>query len=110
MVRPRTNKTDTSERGMALLVALLALLLVSAISLGLIVMSNSESSISSNFRDEQVAFFGARGGVEEVLDRLRTSAPLSDCLGEHYDSRSCAYPSTRRSTAEAAAYSQASRT
>jgi hypothetical protein len=33
----------------------------------------------------------------------------SDCLGEHYDFRSCAYvPSTRRSTAKAAAYSQAS--
>ena len=77
MVRPRTNKTDTSERGMALLVALLALLLVSAISVGLIVMSNSETSISSNFRDEQVAFFGARGGLEEIRDRLRTGATSS---------------------------------
>ena len=74
MVKPRTNKVATSERGMALLVVLLALLLISAISLGLVVMSNSETNISANFRDEQVAFFGAKGGVEEVRDRLRGAA------------------------------------
>ena len=35
----------------------------------------SETSISSNFRDEQTAFFSARGGIEEVRDRMRQAAP-----------------------------------
>jgi Tfp pilus assembly protein PilX len=69
-----TSSRRTSESGIALLVALLTLLLVSAIAFGLITMSNTETNISSNFRDEQTAFFAARAAVEEVRDRLRSSA------------------------------------
>src|SRR5258708_4266770 len=69
------NKAKKSpESGIALIVALLTLLLISAIALGMLAMSNSESAISSNFRDEQIAFSAARGGIEEVRDRLRPGA------------------------------------
>ena len=79
MMRIQKTKAKLSERGVALIVALLTLLLLSAMLMGMIVASNSETNISSNFRDEQTAFFAARAGIEEVRDRLRPTAtnPLS---------------------------------
>jgi len=64
-----------SEAGMALVVVLLLLLLMSAIGLGMVYMSNSESAINSNYRDSQLAFYAMRGGLEEVHDRIRTTSP-----------------------------------
>jgi PilX N-terminal len=63
------------EAGMALIVVLLLLLLVTAIGLGMVFMSNTESSINSNYRDSQSAFFAMRAGLEEVRDRMRSDAP-----------------------------------
>lgn len=77
MMELHKMRPGTCERGIALILALLVLLLLSAIGMGMIMMSNTENSISSNFRDEQVAFFAARAGVEEVRDRLRANAPNS---------------------------------
>ena len=62
------------QRGIALLMALLALLLLSAIGLGMMYMSNTETSINSNYRDSQLAFFAMRGGLEEARDRMRNNA------------------------------------
>jgi hypothetical protein len=52
------------------------------------------------------------GKNEPVIQcRVHQLHLCGDCLGEHYDFRSCAYvPSTRRSTTKAAAYAQASGT
>jgi CRISPR-associated DxTHG motif protein len=66
-----------SERGIALMIAIMAVLLITAVGVGMIFMSNLETNISANFRDEQVAFFASRAGIEEVRDRLRTSATNS---------------------------------
>src|SRR5467141_2006979 len=68
------KKLRTSERGIALIVALLMLMLISAALMGMIMMSNTETNDSANFRDEQTAFFASKAGVEEVRDRLRNSA------------------------------------
>jgi len=74
MIGMQRKKTKASERGFALVIALLTLLLISAILMGMIVASNSETNISANFRDEQTAFFAARAGIEEIRDRLRPGA------------------------------------
>jgi hypothetical protein len=74
MVGLHTTKSRASERGVALILVLLTLLLISAVLMGMIVASNSETNISGNFRDEQTAFFAARAGVEEIRDRLRPNA------------------------------------
>jgi len=63
-----------NERGMALILSLLALLLISAVGLGLIYMSNTETSINTNYKDTQVAFFAMRAGLEEGRDRLRANS------------------------------------
>ncbi len=74
MIRKQRTKAKSSERGVALILVLLTLLLISAVLMGMIVASNSETNISANFRDEQTAFFAARAGIEEVRDRMRPSA------------------------------------
>ena len=70
----RHNSFRKHERGMALILSLLALLLISAVGLGMIYMSNTESSINSNYKDTQTAFFAMRAGLEEGRDRLRANS------------------------------------
>jgi len=60
-----------SERGIAMLVVLFALILVSVIGLALMFSSNSETGVNSGFRQTNLAYFAARSGVEEVRDRIR---------------------------------------
>src|ERR1700688_122749 len=73
----RQTNLRKNERGMALILSLLALLLVSAVGLGMIYMSNTETSINANYKDTQTAFFAMRAGLEEGRDRLRAnSLPL----------------------------------
>ena len=62
------------ERGIALFIAIFTLLLITAIAAGMIMLSNTDTNISSNFRDEQAAYFGAKAGIEEVRDRMRSNA------------------------------------
>jgi hypothetical protein len=70
----RKRNLRNKERGMALLIALMALFLISAIGLGMMYMSTGETSINANYRDTQTAFFAMRGGLEEGRDRLRSNA------------------------------------
>ena len=70
----RKNNCRNPERGMALILALLALLLISAVGLGMIYMSSTESSINTNYKDTQLAFFAMRAGLEEMRDRMRSNS------------------------------------
>ena len=74
MVVVYRKKAGGSERGVALVIALLVLMLITAVGMGMILMSNSETNVSANFRDEQTAYFAAKAGIEEVRDRLRAGA------------------------------------
>src|ERR1700722_19720460 len=68
------NSGKPNERGMALILSLLALLLISAVGLGMIYMSTTETSINANYRDTQTAFFAMRAGLKEGRDRLRSNS------------------------------------
>src|SRR4051812_18009611 len=59
------------ERGIALLIVLFALLLLSVIGLGMMYSTNMETSINSNYRDKQVALYGALAGLQEARDRIQ---------------------------------------
>ncbi|HYL84873.1 MAG TPA: hypothetical protein VE263_11605 [Candidatus Angelobacter sp.] len=77
MIPSRLLKDRSLEAGFALVAALLMLLLISAALMGMIIMSNTETNVSANFRDEQTAFFASKAGIEEVRDRMRSSATNS---------------------------------
>ena len=70
----QARKDRRSERGVALFVAIFTVLLITAIGAGMIMLTNTDTTISGNFRDEQKAFFAAKAGMEEIRDRFRSSA------------------------------------
>ena len=63
-------KHRRSERGVALIICLFALMLLSGIGLGMMYMADTESSINRNYRDAQQAYFAATAGLQEVRERL----------------------------------------
>ncbi len=63
------------ERGISLVVALLALVMLSAVAIGMMFMSSTEAAVSANFKAQETAYFAARAGVEEVRDRMLPSPP-----------------------------------
>src|ERR1051326_825534 len=67
----QNRKGRNSQSGVALLLCMFALMLVSAIGLGLMFMSDVETNINSNYRSSQQAYYAARAGLEEMRDRLR---------------------------------------
>lgn len=64
-----------SERGVAMIMALLALMVLSAIAVGLVYMTNTETMVNSNYRAEQVSYFAAKAGMEEARDRMMLNLP-----------------------------------
>ena len=56
------------------MITIFTLLLLTAIGAGMIALTNTDTSISGNFRDEQSAFFAAKAGIKEVRDRFRSGA------------------------------------
>src|SRR5258708_19714418 len=61
------------ERGAALLIAMMALLLLAAIGIGFMFMADTENSVNNNYRDSQKAYFASRAGMENV--RALLAAP-----------------------------------
>lgn len=68
-------RKSKSERGMALIVVLFALMLLTAVGLGLMYMTTTETGIDDNFRSEQQAYYASKAGLEEGRERLRKYAP-----------------------------------
>src|SRR5579884_3744621 len=67
----KSTAKNRGERGIALLIALFALLLLSAIGLTMMYSSTTESSINANFRDKQTAGYASLSGALEARDRLQ---------------------------------------
>ncbi len=59
-----------SERGSALLIALMSTMLLAALGAGVIVTSITETRIAANFRDAQETFYVAEAGLELSLHEL----------------------------------------
>ena len=64
-----------SESGIALLIAIFVLLLISAIAISLVVSSGTESSLAGNYRTTLSASFAAGAGIEEARGRLVPTDP-----------------------------------
>src|ERR1700745_147193 len=76
-MKTRSRIGPKSQRGIALIVALLALVLLAAIGVGLMFMADTENSINNNYRDAQKAYFAARAGAENVRLLLAPGGPLN---------------------------------
>jgi hypothetical protein len=65
------------QRGIALFMAVFALLLVSAIAFGFMYLTNTETQVNANYRSSQEAYFAARAGLEEARTRIRTGGDIT---------------------------------
>src|SRR4051794_8054688 len=67
---------NTRESGIALLLAIFALLLLSAVSLSMIYAANIETGVGANFRDKEIASYAAASGMQVARDLVRPGAYL----------------------------------
>ncbi len=85
MAKVMSKLTQRDERGMALMMALFALLLLSGISLCMVLASTTETRIDANYGGSLRSYYAAHSGLEEMRDRisyLSTTTPtgLADKL------------------------------
>jgi hypothetical protein len=64
------SRRPKEEAGVALVIAIIGLLLLTAVAAGMVLMSNGEVNVDSNYRDQQVALFAAKAGLQEARDRM----------------------------------------
>jgi hypothetical protein len=68
------------QRGVAMIMALLALFLLAIIGLAFMTMTGSENSANGNYKDSQRAYFASRAGLENVRALLWTNAALNNSV------------------------------
>ncbi len=65
------TQLNTRERGVALLFCLFALLILTAVTASMIMLTGTETAVNYNYRTEEIAFFAAKSGIYEALDRMQ---------------------------------------
>jgi len=66
----RIYRRKQSESGVALLIAIFVLMLISVVAISLIVASGGESSLAGNYRSSTSAFLAGSAGLEEARGRM----------------------------------------
>jgi hypothetical protein len=69
----RQIQTRQTEEGIALLISIFILLLISIVAIALIVASGTESSLAGNYRSATGVYYAALAGLEEARGRLSTN-------------------------------------
>ncbi len=64
-------RKDRKERGIALLLTIFGLLLITAVAMAMLYSSDSETTISVNYRDKEAGTYAALSGLQEARDRLQ---------------------------------------
>lgn len=72
-----SRQPNSNQRGVALLIAIFALLLISGAAVAMIMMAGTESSLNANYRRSTIAFYGANAGLEEARERMVPCSPQS---------------------------------
>ncbi len=77
MMKQQRIRNSKSEEGIALLISIFVLLLISVVAIALIVSSGTESALAGNYRSSTGVYNAAIAGLEEVRARLRPQSPIS---------------------------------
>lgn len=76
-----TNRRNKNQRGFALLIALFALLLLSALGALMFLTANTEVQVDQNYSGSLRAYYAANSGLLEVRDRLKYPAATPGVAG-----------------------------
>ena len=79
MRTPAANVSVT-DRGSAVIVALIATVLLSALGLGLIMMTTTEGAIASNYRAGNQTLYAADAAIERVMSDILLTPSWNDIL------------------------------
>ena len=71
----RTIRSGRPEQGIALLISIFVLLLISVVAISLIVSSGTETSLAGNYRSATGVNYAALAGLEEARGRLLPNNP-----------------------------------
>jgi hypothetical protein len=69
------------ERGIALIIALMATVLLTGLGMALVLLTNTETMITANYRDAQETMYAADAGVETAMQDLLLEADWNRVLG-----------------------------
>jgi len=83
-VKAQKNRRQT-ERGVALVIALFTLMLISVVATALILMAGTETAMKGNYKSAMHAFYDAKAGLEEGRGRLfwpnqSVPNPVANCV------------------------------
>jgi PilX N-terminal len=78
----KVQTTSRSERGIALVIAIFTLMLISVVGTALILMAGTETAFKANYRTSMQAFYAAKAGLEEGRSRLSLTSPsnIQSCV------------------------------
>src|SRR6266513_2941801 len=68
------RSSNRKERGIAIMLVLFALLLMSVVRLGMMYSTNMETSVNGNYREKQVSFYAVLAGLQEGRERIRVNS------------------------------------
>jgi hypothetical protein len=77
----RIHERLIDERGTALIIALMAMMLLTALGAAVVMVSNTETHIAGNYRNSQEALYAADAAVERVVQDLLLIPRWNDILG-----------------------------
>jgi hypothetical protein len=77
--RPRTR--FAGEEGAALIIALMAMMLLTALAAGVVMVSSTETKIADNYKNSQEALYAADAAAERVVQDLLMIPRWNDILG-----------------------------
>jgi len=83
-VKAQKNRRQT-ERGVALVIAIFTLMLISVVATALILMAGTETAMKGNYKSAMHAFYDAKAGLEEGRGRLwwpnpNIPNPVANCV------------------------------
>ena len=73
----RKTGKQRCQRGVALIIALFTLMLISVIAMSVILMAGTETALKGNYKSAMQAFYDAKSGLEEARGRLWALSPDS---------------------------------
>jgi len=94
MRKVRTIRARRRERGIALLISIFILLLISIVAIALIVASGTESALAGNYRSSTGVYYAALAGLEEGRGRLspKNPNPLKTAVPTYFPAPGTAIP------------------
>ena len=76
----RTSHDPRGEQGIALIIALMSMLLLTALGMALMLTTTTETMITGNYRDGVEAMYAADAGIERTMQDLLTVPDWNNVL------------------------------